>query len=188
MDLQEQIVIKVAETESEKQAAFRLRYQVFTMELSDDRYANHETKEFRDSDDVESAVQIVATARDEVIGCVRLKALRNREFLGFEAYNLAKLGTLLDRSTEDLHSSIGCMDRGVVHPDYRGHKVIAKLMRKGEELASAMELDCLLGAPEVYNMAARKAYSKIGYVEYFVGTHNGTTCQCIYKVLDQHLS
>ena len=75
------------------------------------------------------------------------------------------------------------MDRGVVHPEYRGKKLIAALMQKGEELAIAMRVDSLLGAPEVSNTAARKAYSKLGYVEYVVGTHNETTCQCIYKVL-----
>ena len=185
MDLKEQITIRVAETEAEKLAAYQLRYQVFSEELGDDRYANHESKEFRDSDDVESSVQFIAVAENSVIGAVRLKLLKDHEFIGLEAYNLPKLAKLLNRSIEDLYASIGCMDRGVVHPDYRGRRLIAKLMRRGEALAIKLGVDSLLSAAEVGNTAARKAFAKIGYVEYFVGTHNGTTCQCIYKVLNQ---
>ena len=67
MDLKEQITIRVAETEAEKLAAYQLRYQVFSEELGDERYANHESKEFRDSDDVESSVLFIAVAELSLI-------------------------------------------------------------------------------------------------------------------------
>ena len=183
MNLKDQFTIKVAESDLEKTAAYRLRYEVFFVEMKDERYADHETKEFRDSDDVEGSILFIALAGKDVIGTVRLKVLRYREFIGLEAYHLPTLAKLLNRDLVDLNMSIGCMDRGVVHPEYRGKKLIAALMQKGEEFAISLPIDILLSAREFNNTSAGKATSNLGYVEYAIGTHNETTCQCIYKVL-----
>ena len=106
-----------------------------------------------------------------------MKILRENEFIGLHAYHLPKLAKLLGRGLANLTASIGCLDRGVVYPEYRERRLFAGLMRKGEELAICCGVEILLVASEVDNAAARTAISKLGYVEYVVGTHNGTTCQ-----------
>lgn len=68
----DEIEIKLATTEAERHQAYHLRYQVFTREFGDERYADHVNEEFRDEDDGEQSHLVIAVAGDQVVGTFRV--------------------------------------------------------------------------------------------------------------------
>ena len=178
------VVIKIAETQAEKLAAYRLRYDVFTREFNDDRYADHELQLFKDSDDVKESVLIIAIASGTVAGTVRLKPLPRREFIALERYQLSVLAKHLDIGIDLLRRKLGCLDRGVVKQEFRGRRLMGRLFSAGEEIASSLNLEYLIVPVEVNNIAAQRSHFRCGYRPYpVIGRHGTITCQCIYKVI-----
>ena len=142
------LVIKVAKTNEEKRGAYRLRYDVFTRELNDGRYADHDLQEFRDSDDVEGAFVFIALEKANVVGTFRLKPLGNMEVIGVEAYGIPTLAKQLGVSLDSLRKTLAVIDRFTVSSDYRGKSLFKQLFSFVEAFAVERGVCTLVGAAE----------------------------------------
>ena len=181
--MSDQIVFQVAKSESEKKAAYRLRYEVFTLEEADQRYANHGTKEYKDSDDVDESVLFVAKSNDQVVGTARLKILSRREFIAVDQYHLSALAERLNENLGDISKHLGCMDRLVVSKPMRGGSVAQRLANAGERFGKSLQIKYMVGNYKIDKTTIGMLYSALGYQKYAIGTHRDVTCQCMYKVL-----
>jgi len=184
------IVIKVAESEIEKRKAYQLRYEVFSVELNDQRYANHDLKEFKDSDDVDGSILIIAMFEDRVVGSVRLKPLKFRNFIGVEDYGFEKLAAFLELETEQLMHVVAVLDRFVFAKDFRkGRALYKRLLDEWDYQATNRGVEVLVGAVKAENERLRNFYEKfLGYKEYpVIGTRDGTLFQCVYRLLNDDL-
>ena len=184
------IVIKVAESEIEKREAYQLRYEVFTIELNDQRYADHELREFRDSDDVDGSILIIAKSDNQVIGSVRLKPLKFRNFIGVDDYGFERLAEFLGIEEEQLLSSVAVLDRFVFAKDFRrGRTLYQKLLEEWDNQAARYGVKILVGAVKAQNVRLRNFYKRsLGYKEYpVVSTRDGSQFQCVCRLLNDEL-
>jgi predicted GNAT family N-acyltransferase len=78
--------IRLAKTEEELQAVYRLRYQVYVEELGATmEYADHQQKALSDEWD-KTADIIGAWQNDELVGCVRLNYSHNTDLSEYESF------------------------------------------------------------------------------------------------------
>ena len=181
--MSEQIVFQVANSESEKEAAYRLRYKTFTLEEADQRYANHDTKEYKDSDDVDESVIFVAKSNDEIVGTARLKILSRREFIAVDQYHLTALAERLNENLSHISKHLGCMDRLVVSKPMRGGAVAKGLADAGERFGKTVLIKYMVGNYKIDKPTIGMLYEALGYQKYAIGTYRDVTCQCMYKIL-----
>ena len=184
------IVIKVAESEIEKREAYQLRYEVFTIELNDQRYADHELREFRDSDDVDGSILIIAKSDNQVIGSVRLKPLKFRNFIGVDDYGFERLAEFLGIEEEQLLSSVAVLDRFVFAKDFRrGRALYQKLLDELDSQSVNYGVRVLVGAVKAENARLKNFYKRfLGYKEYpVIGTREGVQFQCFFRMLNDEL-
>ena len=184
------IVIKVAESEIERRQVYQLRYEVFTLELNDQRYADHEAKEFKDSDDVDGSILIVAKFENRVIGSVRLKPLKIRNFIGVEDYGFEQLAEFLAIETDQLLPIVGVLDRFVFVKDFRkGRALYRRLLDEWDNQAANCGVRVVVGAVNAGNSRLRNFYKRfLGYNEYpVVRTRDGKQFQCVYRLLNDEL-
>ena len=181
--MSDKIAFQVAESESDRKAAYRLRYEVFTIEEADQRYANHDTEEYKDSDDVDESVLFVAKSNDRVVGTARLKILSRREFIAVEQYHLSDLAARLKEDLSDISKKLGCMDRLVVSKTMRGGSVAKGLADAGERFGKTLQIKYMVGNYKIDKTTVGMLYSALGYQKYAVGTYRDVTCQCMFKVL-----
>ena len=179
------ISISVAQTTSEKKAAYRLRYDVFTTELGDERYSNHEAKEFRDTDDVETSLIFVGKFGGETVGTCRLKLLRHQEFIALDQYHIGVLAKHLDCDIEALSKGLAAIDRAAVAKSWRGTGLIKAMFNALETEAISLGARTLIGSVEQSEPALTVFYRRVlGYNAYAAtGEHLGLKCQCLYKLL-----
>ena len=181
------IVIKVAESDIEKREVYQLRYQVFALELDDQRYADHERKEFKDTDDVDGSIQVIAKSENRLVGSARLKPLRFRDFIGVEDYGLEKLAEFLERQTDQLLPVVAAVDRFVFAKEFRkGPALIGKFQDEFEYQAVELGVEVLVAAVNVENKRLRTFYKRfLGFKEYpVIGTRDAVRFQCSYRMLN----
>jgi len=88
-------IVKVADTLEERQSAYKLRYEVFSEEQNDNRYANHDRKEWADKDDtLGSTVFIAVSTTGETIGTIRYTPFQDRDIIAANLYDLPLLASL----------------------------------------------------------------------------------------------
>ena len=181
------IVIKVAETDIEKREVYQLRYQVFALELDDQRYADHELKEFKDTDDINGSILIIAKFENRVIGSVRLKPLKFLNFIGVENYGFEKLAEFLEVETDQLLPVLAAVDRFCFAKDFRrGSKLCRRLLDGLESHAASLGLSVIIAAVDLKDKRLCNFYERfLGYKEYpVVGTQDETQFQCFYGLLN----
>ena len=182
------VKISIAQTISEKSAAYRLRYDVFTTELGDERYANHETKEFKDEDDVDGSVIFIGKFGEDVVASCRLKPLQNREFIALDQYGLVALAQHLGREFTMLSQELAALDRAVVAKLWRGSGITEAVFADLERTAIQQQVRTLVVAIEKSKRVHAVFYQRVlGFRSYPVtGEHRGLDCQCMYKLIGEH--
>jgi GNAT superfamily N-acetyltransferase len=165
--------------------AFQLRYEVFSEEMQDHRYANHKSREWRDEDDIQASTILVAVDSSEnVIATARLTPLPLHEFIGHEAYGFDKLAALLEMRVDDLRLVVARLDRVVVSKLWRGRRVINKLISDLEQIALERGFTIIVGLVGVGNRRSIVMFGSLGYKEYpVVAEYRGFTAQMLYKKL-----
>lgn len=179
------IHIQEAMTDELRMSAYRLRHEVFSREMGDHRYADHERQIWTDCDDgPQSKVIVVINDENEVVGTIRHTRLNDWEIIGKDAYGLTILAEILGLNVKDLESRSSRIDRAAIAMNWRGKSIVRHLQEACERLAKSLGSDILIGIPGIENARSRKAYEKLGWLEYpVVGTHGGFTAQMIYKDL-----
>lgn len=115
--------LKIAETEEEKWGAYRVRYECLTLELGDDRYANHVDKTYIDKmDHTDSPITLIAIDNDtgQVVSTARINFRKDILFTADDIYPYQKLAETLSREIEDIKYNVVVIERGGTLTDYRG--------------------------------------------------------------------
>ena len=174
-----------ATTDDLKQQALRLRYEVFFEEGNDGRYADHERKVWSDRDDgPQSRLVVGLNELGNVVGTMRLTRLIDWPFIAHEIYDFRLLAEIVKIPEELLRATVARADRGVVAKAYRGSGVLVQMQHCFERMARDAGCSVIVGIPGVSNIASRRAFQKLGWLEYpHVSTFNGFTAQHIYKDL-----
>ena len=165
--------------------AYHLRYQVFSEEMKDHRYADHANRVWRDEDDIPASQVVVAIdSSGGVVGTARLTPLRLHKFIGYEVYGFDVLARLLEISEEEVRAQVARLDRVVVSKPWRGRRVVHKLVSSVEDLAWNCGSTIVVGVPGAGNRRSRVTFQRLGYRDYPVSAeYRGFIAQLIYKRL-----
>lgn len=136
--------IYTAETEAEKQAVYRFRYEIYVEEMG--RYAgvaDHENRLFREAED-ETARIFYAVEDGQVVATSRLSWGGDAPFSErlIEHYQLAPFLAELPADT----MAVG--ERGMVVPRLRGSEIFRKLGQGSQEWISRNRIQLIFGACE----------------------------------------
>lgn len=182
----EYIKLEVIDNPGLKKLAYQLRYDVFTLEQGDQRYANHNDKTYMDIWDTLPSNLIIAYINNyHIIGTLRLIERKYGPYLGEEGYQYDLLSKNLDVSKEFLLDKISILTRGVVAKDYRSLGVFSMMCDYANTLAVSMDSCISIAAIATDNSASKKFFGRLGYKFYATGVNKnkwkGDYC---YKLLN----
>ena len=129
---------------------------------------------------------MIAKFENRVIGSVRLKPLRFREFIGAEDYGLDQLAEFIGFQPDELMSTVAAVDRFVFAKDFRRGRVLYRRLKDELEYqAVSLNVQVLVGAVNFEDTRLRVFYRRfLGYQEYpVVGNKEGARFQCFYLLL-----
>jgi len=180
-----QIEIKTVEPNQRGQV-YQFRYQIYFQEFGDERFADHKTREYRDSDDVPESSVFAALSCGQIVGTLRVKPLVRRDFLNLEQFDLDELAREIKATPEKIRSQIVCFDRGLVAKDYHKQGVMTAMLAEGERVALQLGFSILLLAVAVANQSAKRTFNKFGFREFrSSGNHQGLECSHTYKLIGE---
>lgn len=138
--------VRLAETRYERQAAFRLRFQVFNLELQEGLESSYHTGEDTDAFD---PVCDHLIARDEstgeIVGTYRLQtgatAARNLGYYSSQEFEFAPY--------ESLRSEVVELGRACIHPDHRKYEVLVLLWKGITRYAMERNARYLIGCSSI---------------------------------------
>ncbi|HEY6251470.1 MAG TPA: GNAT family N-acyltransferase [Candidatus Angelobacter sp.] len=118
--------VSLAQTDSERRAAFRLRFRVFNLEMNEGLESSYQTGEDTDAFDAVCDHLIVRhRATDEIVGTYRLQtgetAARNLGYYSAREFEFA--------SYEPLRSQVVELGRACIHPHHRKYEVLILLWK-----------------------------------------------------------
>ena len=177
--------IRVCDSEAERRDVFRLRYDVFTLEKNDERYADHTTKEFRDSDDCPSALLIGVFLEEDaverslaipkLIGTARLTPGKQHHFIAWEKYDFPTLAEQLELTIEELEESVLRIDRVAIAKPFRGSGLLTMLMQVIDQMAIENGGRILVGATKASDRVEIRVFSLFGWRRYGRPTSYGSS-------------
>lgn len=140
------ISIDMATTKEELTEVYKLRYEYSYKEGADEKYAIHETGEYKDKYDTDKAVIIISmNEQKQIIGCIRLLFKQDSELPYEWCYDYGYIANYLSVSKEELYKRCALLDRGAIHKDYRGHGLYWKMVDLLEKKMKERKCDVLLG-------------------------------------------
>jgi N-acyl-L-homoserine lactone synthetase len=176
--------ILVARTSEHLNAAYKLRYEVFTLEQGRQDYADHHLEAWVDPLDRPQTSIIVAVADGEVIGTMRFVPRSTGEFLKEESYQLHLLSVPLGMATEELKERLGLIDRGVVRKDSRGRGLNRLMLVACQAEASNMGCMAVIGTTADARMLS--SLLGLGWRQYGESRKRwGDDSECCYKNLQE---
>ena len=160
------ISIKRAENDDEREAAYRLRFQVFAQEKQDCRYVDYYLEQYRDAVD-DSSLSVLYVAREEaygVVGTLRISLRRNGKFIADDAYNWDLLANHTKMSQADVQEKSALFERGVVSPNFRAKGVFSQLNDFAEEFCRQSGCKLALAVPSTSNLQSQDFLLRRGFV------------------------
>lgn len=138
--------VRLAESEEERRAAFRLRFRVFNLEMNEGLESSYRTGEDTDGFDAICDHLIVRhEPTDEIVGTYRLqtgdRAARN---FGYYSAREFEFGPY-----ESMRSQIVELGRACIHPDHRKYEVLILLWKGIARYALARNARYLIGCSSV---------------------------------------
>lgn len=174
----------VAESQSEKEAAFRLRYDAFFLEAGDGRYADHESRFWCDSDDRDGALILNAVdAEEQWAGTIRLTPRRRFDYIACDLYREEILVDILGMPLEVLYRTLARVDRAAVRKDCRRRGVFDALLCGVERIAREEGCGLLVANPHASNVASISGLERRGFTKYAIGVYGAFSAQLMFKVL-----
>lgn len=180
----ENIRIAVATDESIKISAYQLRYNVFSLEGKDNRYADVNQKIYIDEwdDHPETQLLVALDNSSSVIGTLRYVPRRCGLYLGDESYAYNLVAEQLNLPIENLlHESI-IITRGVIAQSYRNQGIFHRMLLCGDQIALSCGCNYIIAAIDVDNEKSINLFKNQGYVYYATTTNaSGWTGNYFYK-------
>ncbi len=170
--------VRLADSPRLRLGAFRLRYQVYAVEMGDGRFADHDAGTYSDARD-DSARTWVAVLNDGAIAATARVVLRRDGPYADENFQYPELERLTGLSGDELLDSTGVLSRGVVRSDLRAsgamHAIFVALCAD----ARLLGLRVLLVASEPGNLESIRWLERQGFQRYgqddeldgWTGTH-----------------
>jgi hypothetical protein len=158
------IIVEPATTPAEITAARELRYRVFYEELGDERYADHEARQWGDEADAWAHVLNARRAQSpELIGTLRLELSTMHRVRHLDRDNIPIVAAHVGTTTAELAGNLAKITRGCVAAVNRGSGVFSTLLTAAE--ASARETGSLViyGAVAVGNTTGHHLLQRRGY-------------------------
>jgi len=150
------IEVRIAQTETERAAVYRLRYEVFVADRGlFQREADSRRRWLADGDDADSRI-LIAVDNGEAVGTMRVRLGKDKTFSHEcrDAYDMARFrGVICERE-------IMVVSRFLVLPRYRGGDLALQLIKRSFELAAAEGVALILGRCEAHLV---NHYRKLGY-------------------------
>lgn len=114
-----EFLIDIATTEKRLTDVYKLRIEYSYKEGADEKYAFHETGEYKDEYHTEKAIIIIAmNDQKEIIGTIRLLLKKEVELPYEWCYDYDYIADYLSVSKKDLYKRCALLDRGAIHKDY----------------------------------------------------------------------
>lgn len=155
------VTISFAETASQMQDVFQLRYAVFHRELERQKYADTSQGIYADGIDGTTARILVATdPAGTIIGTLRCSLGRDGAFLAEDELAFRPLLA----STHRNH--VALVDRGAIDPGYRGRSVYHALWDFLEEWCRKAGVLTLLGVIDANNAKLCAFHQRRGWTTY----------------------
>src|SRR5579864_2955160 len=136
----------LAETDSERRAAFRLRFRVFNLEMNEGLEGSYQTGEDTDAFDTVCDHLIVRhEATGEIVGTYRLQtgnsAARNHGYYSAREFDFAPYEPLRSRMVE--------LGRACIHPNHRKYEVLMMLWKGIVRYARERNAGYLIGCSSI---------------------------------------
>lgn len=138
--------VGLAETDSDRSAAFRLRFRVFNLEMNEGLNSSYETGEDTDIfDPVCDHLVVRHGATGEIVGTYRLQtgetAARNFGYYSEREFDFAPY--------EQLRSQIVELGRACIHPEHRKYEVLVLLWKGIARYARQRNASYLIGCSSI---------------------------------------
>lgn len=138
--------VRLAETDRERRAAFRLRFRVFNLEMNEGLESSYQTGEDTDGFDALCDHLIVHhEPSDEIVGTYRLQtgitASRNLGYYSAREFQF--------KPYEHLRAQIVELGRACIHPDHRKYEVLILLWKGIARYAMARNARYLIGCSSI---------------------------------------
>ena len=167
------VTITMATADAEFTAAYRLRYEVFSGEGADYRFADAARRLYVDAFDGPHASLFIAQSPPQhVIGTVRLVVPGATPYFGYEHYR-DRLALQLGVAPEWLMHHTAIASRGVVARTFRGRGIASILLDRLEQHGQALDVTVIMSAVALGNQAAMKMLSARGFLPLCVGELSG---------------
>jgi GNAT superfamily N-acetyltransferase len=176
------IVVATADTPKDIESALRLRYEVFTVEASDTRYANHVTRTYSDPTDTQRAKIVIARDGGTTVGTLRLTFRADGPFIADALYRFPLI--LCEPVTHPGANltAIALVDRVVVHRSCRGRGILPRMLEHAVELARARGCTYMVMAVAAASARMQSILDVRGWFSYHVSDPaNGWTGRHFYQ-------
>jgi putative hemolysin len=143
--------VSLAQTDADRRAAFRLRFQVFNLEMKEGLESSYTTGEDTDPFDAVCDHLVVRYGpANEIVGTYRLQtgaaASRNLGYYSAQEFDFAPY--------ESLRSQIVELGRACIHPDHRKYEVLMLLWKGIARYAKERNARYLIGCSSVSSQDA----------------------------------
>ena len=173
--------IRIVLNEAEREQAFRLRYEVFTVEENDWRYVVE--GRFVDGMDTERARLVVALSGFDVIATSRLLLRSNGPFIHDEHYCWQALSEEMGIGRHELLDRVCLFDRTAVAAPFRGGGLYPKLLDFMGSKAKDSNSDLAVAVVDMRKPIVTKYLQRMGWVPFGNSTDETTSWIQLYKHL-----
>ncbi|MBT5230893.1 MAG: GNAT family N-acetyltransferase [Methylococcales bacterium] len=135
--LNSDIQIHPAATPELQRQVYQLRYQVFSQELGDTRWANEVQKTYQDPYDNKRSILLMATQNQQTIATVRGIFRREGEYLSDAPFNFEKLATRFCKPVKHIKEHTCFVTRAAVLAPFRRQGLCEQLYCQLEDIAIA---------------------------------------------------
>jgi len=167
------IEISIAETEEELNQAYRLRYQVFSLEEGDYRYADKEAEVFKDYTDNGKHPIFIAKYNKKIIGTGKVAFRKTEPFLGDEYYHYDLLAEMVGLHVDELMTCVALFERIALDTKYRNNGIATMMLNKMEEYSISQRIKYILIAVKSNKLELINLWKNKGFKVYTVSDYSG---------------
>ena len=140
--------------------------------MGDNRYSDHERKQWRDQDDgPNSTILFCSDDKGLVLGTIRLTWLKDLDFIAHDVYEFGRLATILGIGEEELRNGAARFDRVAISPEKRRSRIFTDLWKRTIKMLLESDSVCLVGASNDANGLQTKLWKKLGRAYHEAESH-----------------
>lgn len=177
--------IIVARTAQDREAAYRLRYDVFCVEEGDYRYVDKARQVYIDDfDNLDSTLIICKSRQEGVVGTLRVNFRNRGEYFPDTLYSLDELAKMALIPFKDLLLHLAIVTRGAVAETWRRKGLMSAMLAEADSIIRRSGGWIVIGVAGIANSTSRRMMAKNGYRPYGRETTlNGWTGSPMFKDL-----